>query len=260
MNKTSAKLDAVPYYRDIRDAFGQPGCPICRLLTRSADRQLDAILWEMVNDPATRAELNRARGYCQQHGWLLVRAGAGLGVAILMRDVVKTLLDVTQANPVEDAPESVFQGLRRSLDLERDYSCKATARLGAALEPEAPCPVCKLTEGLEKELIRTLLAHLDEPGGLAEVYQDSDGLCLAHFSRAVARVPSRAAARLLVAAQEAVWQRLHGELGEFIRKKDYRFKDEPFGPERDSWRRALAAISGPQPLGESARGGLMQSM
>jgi hypothetical protein len=79
------KLDAVPYYHEIREAFGQPGCPFCRLLARSADRYLDAVLWEQVNDTTVRSELNQARGYCPQHGWMLVRAGAALGVAILTR-------------------------------------------------------------------------------------------------------------------------------------------------------------------------------
>ena len=103
------QLGAAPYYHEIREAFGQPGCPLCRLLARSADRYLDAVLWEQVNDIGVRSELNQARGYCPQHGWLLVRAGAALGVAILTRGVVKTLLDVLASNPIQDEADSVFQ-------------------------------------------------------------------------------------------------------------------------------------------------------
>ena len=135
------KLEAVPYYPEIRDALGQPGCAFCRLLTVRADRYLDAVLWELVNDHAVRAELNEARGYCQQHGWLLVRKGAALGVAILMRDVVKTLLDVAAANPAESKPESVLKAVRRSLD--RDRVSTATAPLVAQLSPQRPCPACQ---------------------------------------------------------------------------------------------------------------------
>ena len=50
-----------------------------------------------------------------------------------------------------------------------------------------------------------------------------------------------------VAAQRAVWERLNGELEEFLRKSDYRFQKEPFGAEKDSWQRAISAISGQYP-------------
>ena len=61
----------------------------------------------------------------------------------------------------------------------------------------------------------------------------------------------------LVDAQKSVWQRLQADLDEFIRKSDQRFRDEPFGEERDAWRRALAAISGPPPRSQSTRQGLV---
>jgi hypothetical protein len=51
----------------------------------------------------------------------------------------------------------------------------------------------------------------------------------------------------LVAAQRAIWSRLNDELEEFLRKNDYRFQKEPFGAERDSWQRAISALSGQLP-------------
>ncbi|HSR31078.1 MAG TPA: DUF6062 family protein [Anaerolineae bacterium] len=260
MKRTGRKenLDAVPHYHEIRDALAQPGCPFCRLQAVSADRFIDAVLWEQVNDPGTRAELNQARGYCQQHAWLLVRPGAALGVAILTRDVIKTLLDALDSTPVEKASRSVFHSLRRGIDDGR--VSRATAELTANLHPQTACPLCLHVQDLELAYSHTLLAHLDGPGSLAEAYHASDGLCLPHFRQTLARVPSSAEADLLVAAQRSVWQRLENELVEFIRKNDHRFRDETFGPERDAWRRALESISGPPPRSESGRHGLTQSI
>jgi len=119
--------------------------------------------------------------------------------------------------------------------------------------------VCSLLESKEEDYISTLLAHLDGPGALADAYRTSSGLCLRHFRRTLARAPSGAEARLLSAAQQAVWQRLHDELGEFIRKNDYRFRDEPFVDEKDSWLRALEAISGPPPRSRSEGHSLTES-
>jgi len=41
-----------------------------------------------------------------------------------------------------------------------------------------------------------------------------------------------------------LWERLAGQLGERIRKSDYRFRDEPWGQEGDAWRRAIPALVG----------------
>lgn len=250
-------LDAVPYYREIRDAFGQPGCPFCRMLDSSADRFLDAVLWEMVNDPGVRDELNRSRGYCSPHGWLLVRAGAALGIAILTKDVLKTLLDLLAEHPVEATAESAWRSWLRGL--EGEPASAATAGLVGALSPQTPCPVCAHLQSLEKEYAHTLLAHLEGPGALAEVYRTSDGLCLEHFRHTLARASGKRAGPLVV-VQEAAWQRLHADLGEFIRKSDHRFRHEGFGSERDAWRRALEALSGSPPQSESSRQGLTQSV
>ena len=79
-------LNAVPCFSDLRDAYAQPGCAFCRLLARTANRYLNIVLWEMVLDPELRSELNEARGYGSEQGWLLVRTGSALGVAILMQE------------------------------------------------------------------------------------------------------------------------------------------------------------------------------
>ncbi len=248
--------NSVPYFLDIREAFAHPGCAFCRLLARSANRYLDAVLWEMVLDPELRAELNEARGYCSDHGWLLARPGSALGVAILMQHVIKTLMTVVESKPVEGVSIPILENMRRGL--AKDYVSKSTAPLVAELEPQTQCPVCTHVEAREKEFADTLLAHLDEPGNLAGDYLASDGLCLEHFRLTLARALSPAQARTLVVVQQSVWQRLHDELGEFIRKKDHRFKDEPFGSEKDSWRRALEAISGPPPLSGTDRQALTE--
>lgn len=257
-SQPARKFDAVPYYQDIRQALDQPGCSFCRLLTTRADRYLDAVLWELVNDYGVRAELNEARGYCQQHGWLLVRKGSALGIAILMQDVVKTLLDVSAANPADGNSGSVLQALRRSLDKER--VSPGAAPLVAGLSPQQLCPACAHVESTEKGCTGTLLKHFVGPGALSELYRASDGLCLFHFRRVLARAPSGKTTDSLISAQQEIWQRLHAELGEFIRKNDVRFRGEPFGEESDSWRRALEAISGAPPRSESDRQGLTQTL
>ena len=236
--RKNGKRDTAAYYHDLRAAFDQGGCPICRVLAVAVERYLDGILWELVLDLQVRAEINQARGYCNRHAWMLVRTGSALGVAILMQGVVKALLDELDSSPVEHGSGSVLRRLRRGGSV-------SIAKLEAGLAPQTACPACRFAETVEEHLISSLVSHLNGPESVDEAYRGSDGLCLAHFGQAIARVPSQEDAEVLVAAQRAVWQRLHYELGGFIRKNDHRFRDEGFGVERDSWIRALESVSGP---------------
>jgi hypothetical protein len=55
---------------------------------------------------------------------------------------------------------------------------------------------------------------------------------------------SPAAGQILLDLTLEKWQKLNDELTEFIRKNDYRFSKEGMGAERDSWKRAAAALVG----------------
>jgi hypothetical protein len=174
-----------------------------------------------------------------------VRAGRSLGVAILLRDVLRrTRADLERATFRAPALLSVRR-VQEALDARQPSA--ATAELVARLEPQAPCPACVWAEKMEDIYVEGLLKHLLGEGGLLAAYESSDGLCLPHLRQALARVRDERACEALVAAQRAIWERLVGDLSEFIRKNDHRFHDEPWGEERDAWLRAVAALAGARP-------------
>ncbi|MCO6450614.1 MAG: hypothetical protein J5I90_07470 [Caldilineales bacterium] len=262
-----------PYLHELHTAFSQSGCPICRLLADSVDHYLDSVLWEMVTDPKLRGELNEARGYCQKHGWMLVRPGGALGVAIMMQGVIRAIMRLAEGEGVKRISPSSWQQLLNNLEnaermpdlgklvraLERGSPDARTARIGAALSPQILCPACSYEESMEEHYLSGLLQHLPDDDELAQAYQNSDGLCLNHFRLALMQARPGPKLDSLTAAQLVVWQRLDVQLGEFIRKNDHRFRGEAFGAEEDSWRRALEAISGPPPADPKQRQGLTQS-
>ena len=237
---TSQVMKSAGYY-DLHQAFGEPGCALCRLLAQTADSYIDSMLWELVNDPELRQELNQTRGYCRDHAWLLVRYGASLGAAIMMKDIIDTLLRVAEAANFEPPSFS----LRQLFSSPKPSS--ATARLATGLAAQASCPVCVKVQTSEAYYLAALRAHFTGSDSLAPAYQSSAGLCLPHFRRALAQTTEQETFAALVEAQKAVWRRLSTELGEFIRKKDYRFQDEAIGPEGDAWLRAIEAVSGAAP-------------
>lgn len=232
-------------YYDLRQALTEPGCALCRLLARNADNYIDGVLWELVNDADTRQNLKQARGYCRDHAWMLVRHGASLGIAVMLEDVLKTLLQVLDAADFTPPPTSSLNRVWQKFN--QNQASEATAALVADLSPQAPCPVCAQVQVSKKYFVEALVRHFCGPGGLEPVYRTSAGFCLPHFRLVLSRVSDEATLTALVEAQKAVWQRLQAELSEFIRKNDYRYMQEGFGLEGNSWLRVIEAISGAAP-------------
>lgn len=223
-------------YHELREALEQEGCALCRLVRRVVRRYLDNLLYENVNDSEVRSGFRRARGFCNLHAWQMYEEHDALGTAILYRDVLQDVAKRLADPAALPAAAGLWQWLRRTPPL--------AGRGGplADLSPRQPCPACQVRESAEMIYGQTLLEHLDDREVRADLAR-SAGLCLPHL-RQVVEMADPAAAAELIALQREAWLRLLGELGEFIRKQDYRFRDEPVGTEGDSWIRALALVSG----------------
>jgi hypothetical protein len=244
----------IPYYDDIVEAMTAPGCAFCALQKRAADRYLDALLWESVNDPRLRREVTAARGFCRDHAWLLVRPGTALSSAIIYKDVV-----AGAAHAVRGARGSAQRTLGQRLRAWFGRSRPAEDVVAQALAPTRPCPVCVNAAEVEGHLCATVAIAMKRSDDFLTHYRASAGLCLAHFSALLGSTTEPDAYSALIDAQLAIWQALEAELAEFIRKTDYRFHHEKFGEERDAWERAIALTSGAQPGQSSSRGGLTQT-
>jgi len=163
-------------------------------------------------------------------------------VAIIMRDVLQSVLKLVAGASFQSLPLLSLPRLHEALASRQPTS--ATADLVARLAPQAMCPACKQAEIMERIYLDTLLNTLLGDEGLLAAYESSDGLCLPHFRQALAQVRDEVVFEALINAQRAIWERLAADLGEFIRKNDYRFRDEPLGEEGDAWLRAIAALAG----------------
>jgi len=204
-------------YHDLREAFAEAGCVVCRLVANAVDRYLRALLHERVNDPGVRERLRASFGFCREHSWQLQRRGDPLGISILWRDLL--------SQGVEGDDSSRRPGRRR---------------------PQI-CPACEAAVEAERRYLGTLLDHI-EVGELRNEYAASRGLCLPHVRAALAQALPEAK-RFLMASESDKLARLSAELAEIIRKNDYRFREEPWGPEKDAWIRATGKLAG-EPPGE----------
>jgi len=211
---------------DLLEACAQSGCPVCRLSLKAARRYLDSILYEFANDPGVRDGIRQARGYCNEHAWWMAPDTVHqLGIGIIQQDMVETVLNMIETIPNGRAARHSAQGLLKRL------------------RPTAKCPVCAHVRTMEDIALSALLEYMDDPD-LAAALENSSGLCLAHFSRALELVREADALKRLVGLQRRTLTALRDELAEFIRKNDYHFRDEGLGKEGDSGRRAIGIVSG----------------
>ncbi len=226
-------------YQDIVRATEQPGCPLCHIGQKTAHTYLDNLLWGSVNDPELRAELDKLLGFCGPHSrQMMTFQGERLGVAIVHHAMLKEALRRLQK---VGAPPS--RSLSQRLGLRKSGDGDASPPV---LEPTGSCPVCAKQAEIEARaldaLVENLVNDLDGP------LRKAGGLCWQHLELALQRCADASDQAALVELQSAAWSELVDHLGEFIRKRDYRFQHEPISDaEAASIGQSIEALTGRYP-------------
>jgi hypothetical protein len=178
-------------------------------------------------DPGVRQKLVASLGFCYDHTWqsITLKLSDALGHAILYQDLVKDAMKTIAEN------ENVTGG-----------------QLARALNPVAACPACRIEEVTLKLVIDSMVIALRDQDFIAE-FKQSSGLCIPHLKRLLPNLDMKRQVAVL-GHQRTCMENLKGELAEFIRKSDYRFRDEVIGKEGDSYKRAADMIKGKNKLAE----------
>jgi len=226
---------------ELIQACKQSGCPACRVEQVSVDRYIDNLFYESVNDVQLRERLRASMGFCHEHAWLAVdkRLGNALGFAIIYHDVINNTLKQLDSNAAPPVTKHWSTLLKQ---IPEQVSAMAQ-RVLYALTPHKHCAVCLQRDKTIHTIITSLSESLNEPE-MANALRSSDGLCLPHLKKAFESVRDLETSNLLLSIHREKLESLRDELAEFIRKNDYRFKEEGFGAEGDSWKRAVSKVIG----------------
>lgn len=216
-------------YQELKALMAMGGCPMCRAGAQSGRRFLDSLLFESVTDPDIRAKLESSLGFCAEHHRLMLTfPGERLGVAIIEQALLKEALRRLKSGPGRGR-RSGWRGLMGSQPDEPMSS--------------EPCPACRQEADAADRVLSVLLQHL--AGDLDQPLLQAGGLCWPHLAGALARRPDAATQAALIAVHEAAWGQIVTDLGEFIRKRDHRFRHELVtDAEAAAIEEAMAALSG----------------
>lgn len=226
---------------DLIQACQKSGCPICRLEQHAVERYIDNLFYESVNDIQLREKLRASMGFCREHAWLAVdkRLGNALGFAIIYQDVINNTLRQLESNVTPPVTRH-WSALLKQIP---EQVSGTVQRVLYALTPQKHCVVCLQRDKALHNIILSFIESLNEPE-VINALKASDGLCLPHLKKVFESVRDATSSDLLLSIHREKLESLRGELTEFIRKNDYRFKDEGFGAEGDSWKRAVSKVIG----------------
>ncbi len=223
-------------YYNLIEALKEKGCPICTLLGRNTHKYMVSFLYESVNDPGVRKRIRESYGFCSRHAWQLKEIGDGLGLSIVYED----LLENTRMKI-----ESMVQSVRSIKDLKTDPFVSGTKSYTRSIEKS--CPVCRLEKQNSERNIAAFLESLED-SEFKKLYMQSSGLCMPHLIELLRHIKhiknEEKQVREILHTELRKIRELSMELKEFQRKHDYRFSSEGFGPERDSWIRAIEKMAG----------------
>jgi hypothetical protein len=223
-------------YFNLLDALKISGCPLCNRMNALSLRFLDSLFYERVTDVGTRVNLAKAKGFCNWHVWMSMKIpNSGSGIAIIYKDLLDA--EIFRFSKWSNARSLSVKS--RNLRLSK----KGLSAVLSSWTNKACCPVCKLIKDHERMEVGVLLDFIDEEIFCQE-FEQSSGICIKHLIYIMQNFGRHPNLPLLVEKQMKKYQFLSDELGEFIRKLDYRFSKEPRGSEADSWKRVIEQFSG----------------
>lgn len=219
-------------------AFALGGCAICNAVHAAERKGIHSFLHEGMMFPSVRKKFLDGGGFCLHHFWLAKAIEeyawqtGGFGIAILCDDLARLAgSGLANANGTEPHPRSSL--LRRR---------EKTPSL-----PGHDCMFCQ--DNREKELF--LAEVLEELVDEEEFHKPlaKHGLCIRHGELCLRIWKNSRKRNELFSQLEAQLSNLADDLREFIRKRDYQYRNEPPGREQDSVLRAMQFFVGLNPCG-----------
>ncbi|NDL66224.1 DUF6062 family protein [Anaerotalea alkaliphila] len=229
------------YTIPVNDAFhSKEGCPLCSMENKLEKDALDFITGSayMVDD--IRMETDRL-GFCPSHWKDLHQADNRLGSALMTQTRMARLsgeLQKLAMDPGAKGPKKTLFGRQPA---------------GASLQDRflSDCFLCDRVQKQLDQYVNTLFHMWKREEEFQQLFRSSEGFCLPHFLRLYEEAASHFSGKELEDFRLAAWEvffshyrQVQEELDWFIRKFDYRFKDEPWGNSKDAPRRAIEKLSG----------------
>lgn len=224
------------YTIPVNDAFDSDcECPICAM-----NKQLEQNAIEYTMGPSYMEDDNRAMtdelGFCSHHIRILYGEKNRLGLALMLKThtdkTIRDLKALSQSKP------SVSGGL---------FKKQASSSVGEYVKKlESTCFICDRIKDTSKRYIDTIFHLWKKDPAFKEKMENCKGFCTYHYgvlydegSIKLSKDAYEEFVDLLNKVYFEGMERVNGDIGWFIDKFDYRFKDEPWKNSKDALPRGI---------------------
>jgi hypothetical protein len=215
----------------LEKAFKAGGCVLCQVLRHKEQRSLFSFLYEGMMTPGACQEFLDGGGFCARHFRLAVLVSRSehlglLGMAMLCSRLVPA---------AEEVAEHAAKRHKRPIGLAR-------SKQDYGVWPGHACIFCRELRGTEEQLVRALEDLMDAEEFSLPLSQH--GLCLRHTQLVLKGWKDEAKREWVLDVIRRYAAELTGDLKEFLRKHDYRYRHEPYGREKEIVKRCLEFLMG----------------
>ena len=233
------------YTIPVNEAFDQVSeCPFCILHKKLEGEILDYILGPSYMEEDVRSQTDKL-GFCKEHYRQMFNGGNRLGLALMLETHIKKIN--------RDMEELLYQELA-SLENKKKLFAKNSA-VSPFAEYETvlkdSCYACSRMDDRMNSYFSTFFHLWKTEEEFRNKVKNGNGFCLEHFGRILQEGKDKLnpdtysqMVQVLIPIQKNNFKRLEEELEWFIKKFDYRFKDEPWKNSKDSVERGILKTSG----------------
>ena len=224
------------YTIPVNDAFATDcECPLCEMR-----RSLEINAIEYTMGPSYMEDDNRAMtdklGFCSHHMRMLYKEKNRLGLALMMKTHTdKTIKDL---NALSEKGSAVKSG---------PFSKQTDSPVTAYIKNlESSCFICERMENTFNRYVDTIFHMWKKNAEFKETFKSCKGFCTYHYGILYETGASKLSKTQYQEFLEVLnklyfenMERVNGDLGWFIDKFDYRFKNEPWKNSKDAIPRGI---------------------
>lgn len=220
------------YTIPVMDAYKEDcACPICHMYKKLERDKVDFLFDTAYMEDDIRSETNRL-GFCDKHYDMINLESNRLGLALILQTHLGT------------AEAQIQKKIKASKGIKRNK--KAQTMVEMVNQISNHCYICETVDVAFQLYLDTVFFLYKKDDDFLPVFKNTKGYCMKHFALLFDMAPQKlkgaqyeAFIDTLIQVYERNISEIQGNIDWFVKKFDYRFKDEP-------WHNAKTAI--PQTL------------
>ena len=208
-------------------------CPICKMLEKLDNKEVDNALGPAMMEPSTRIETNE-KGFCLHHFNMMLERPNKLSLALILESHLTTVRDKMKGNPLVN------------LIIPRHKSqLKTTKSL------EESCYICEKVNFHIERMIDTAVYLYSYELEFKQKFKKQKYFCLPHYQMMIELAKNKLNKNTfsdfcqdIGQILDTYFEKIIKDVSWFCKKFDYRNEKEPWYDSKDAVERAIMLLSG----------------